>query len=381
MTTTGVARPAVGTDQPLRLLDGRRWLLVAFGLFGGLMLLLILTGETGPGALRNTQPIPSDVPVYEYNGGLRANEPTLGWAGWLYLWQAIGFGGGAAILLNYGLTSWRSRSMHPMLCVAFASAGMFAFDPIYNWTGYFPTNPAFLHIPHGSNPWSDLAPTFEPVFFLPLYIVWLVVPAVLAHGIWKRLKARGFAQRAANAFMTRHPLIALLLVCKCVTLTLDIAGFRMGTLTEAFIFTQAPGPLIAGGTTGQAQWLWEPLLFELTMMAATLLLYRDRNGDTIQERLGRRLKTAARLPRLSEFAVAFSVIGLSYVVCLAGMGALRFTGQVDKLGSPWPYLDTVVYDPDGLYAANCTPGDKRPGSANWGGIRPKAQGPCATSPR
>ena len=211
----------VAAEERLGLLDGRRWLLVAFGLFGALMLLMLVTAETGPGALANPTVAPDATSyvlsgvshqIHHYNGGLRANEPVLGWTGWAYLWQAIGFGGGAAILGYYGYRSWRSRSMHPMLAVSFAAGGMFAFDPFYNWLGYFPTNPAFLHIPHGALPWSDLAPTFEPVFFFPLYIVWLVIPALMAHSLWKRLQARGFAKRGPAAIKNRHPLHAHIIV-------------------------------------------------------------------------------------------------------------------------------------------------------------------------
>jgi Spirocyclase AveC-like len=376
-------------EPPLAWLDGRRWLLVAFGLFGALMLLMLVTAETGAGALANPTVAPDatsyvlngvSYPIHHYNGGLRANEPLLGWTGWAYLWQAIGFGGGAATLGYYGYRSWRSRSMHPMLAVSFAAGGMFAFDPFYNWLGYFPTNPAFLHIPHGALPWSDLAPTFEPVFFFPLYIVWLVIPALIAHGLWKRLQARGFAKRGPAAFMSRHPLIALIIVCKCGTFPLDLGGFRMGCVTEAFIFTQAPGPLIAGGTTGQAQWLWEPLLFELTMMGTCLLLYHGRDGLTFTERWAPRLRSFRRFPYVTQFAVAWVAIGVTYVACLVGMGALRFTGQVDRIGSPWPYVDTIAYDPDKLYQRElCLPAEAtREGSANWNGIRPEpsADAPC-----
>jgi hypothetical protein len=370
-----VPAPAAG---PHGLLDGRRWLLGAFGLFLGLMTLMLVTGETGPGALRNHEPLPSDLPVYHYNGGLRANAPFAGWTGWIYLWQAIGFGGGGLILGTYGWRSWRDRRMHPMLAVSFAAGGMYAFDPFYNWLGYFPTNPAYLHVPHGALPWSDLAPTFEPVFFFPLYIVWLVLPALLAHKLWNVFRERGFRKRGLTAFMTRHPLLSLIVVCKMVTFPLDLGGFRLGCVTEAFIFSQAPGPMISGGTTGQAQLLWEPLLFELTMMGTTLLLYHGRDGLTVQQRVARRLRSYRTFPYLSEFAVAWCVVALTYVVCLSGMAALRFSGQGVHLGKPWPYLDTQVYDPDGLFKAACIPGEKRTGAGNFDVRRPAATGPCAT---
>jgi hypothetical protein len=47
------------------------------------------------------------------------------------------------------------------------------------------------------------------------------------------------------------------------------------------------------------------------------------------------------------------------------MGALRFTDQTDTIAKPWPYQDTQVYDPDGLYEKAGEPGLKRGGSGNW----------------
>jgi hypothetical protein len=332
------------------------WLVVALGAVGALMTLMLVTAETGPGALRDPQRAGPD----------RVNPPWLGFEHWPLLWQVIGFGGAAILLFVFGRRSWRSGQMDNGLVVTLAAGGMFAFDPFYNWLGYFPTDPSFLHIPHGALPWSDLAPTFEPVFFYPLYMVWLVAPALLSHAIWKRVRAR----RGPQSWMRRHPLLSLLLVCKLVTLVTDFGGFRLGTRTEAFIFSQAPGPLISGGSTWQAQLLWEPLLFPLTVMATSLLFYRDDLGMTIHGRAARRLRTYARLPRLTEFAVAWSIIAAAYLVCLTGMAALRFTGQADKLARPWPYADTITYDPDGLYRDAGTPGTKRAGAANWDLRRP-----------
>jgi hypothetical protein len=256
--------------------------------------------------------------------------------------------------------------MHNGLCVTLAAGGMYFFDPFYNWLGYFPTDPRFLHIPHGALPWADLAPTFEPVFFFPLYMVWLTGFALLAHWIWSNLRAR----TGPESWMRRHPVISLLIVSKLVTGVLDWSGFRLGAVTEGFIFSQAPGPLVDGGETSQMQLLWEPLLFPLTVMATCLLLYRDANGTTIHGRTARRLRSFRRFPRLTEVSVAWSIIATSYVICLIGMGALRFTGQTDTVAKPWPYQDTQVYDPDGLYEDASEPGLKRGGSGNWDVIRP-----------
>jgi hypothetical protein len=317
----------------------RTWLIVAFAALGGLIALMLATAETGPGALRNPHPVAAHV----VDGYPRANAPWLGFDYWPQLWQAIGFTGAAVLLLVFGYKSWQTRRMHNGLCVTLAAGGMYLFDPVYNWLGYFPTDPRFLHVPHGALPWADLAPTFEPVFFLPLYMLWLTAPALLAHFIWSKLRPR-------SGWMRRHPIISLLIVCKLLTLVTDFWGFRLGIVTEAFIFSQAPGPLISGGHTHQMQLLWEPLLFPLTILATTLLLYRDdATGMTIHGRVARRLRTFRRLPRLTEVAVAWSVIATAYVICLGAMAALRFTGQSSHLAKPWPYSDTRVYDPNGRY--------------------------------
>ncbi|NKQ55468.1 spirocyclase AveC family protein [Amycolatopsis sp. K13G38] len=366
MATTSVAGVDSVQREPAEPPESRKWLVVLFIAFASLMTLLIVTGETGPGALRDSNPTATHV----VDGYPRANPPLLGFEYWPQLWQAIGFGGAAILLIVFGMKSWRARRMHNGLVVTFAAGGMMAFDPLYNWLGYFPTDPRFLHIPHGATPWSDLAPTFEPVFFWPLYMLWLTAPALLAHWVWTKLRDRARRRKGPGTWMQRHPLLSLLLVCKLVTLPLDWGGFRLGILTDAFIFSQAPGPLVSAGHTSQMQLLWEPILFPLTIMATSLLFYRDSEGRTLHGRAARKVRTFVRFPRLTEFVVAWSIIALSYVICLSGMAVLRFTGQADELARPWPYQDTQVYDPDGLYQQSGEPGLKRTGSGDFDLIRP-----------
>jgi hypothetical protein len=357
-----IEAPAAAPPEPP---ESRRWLVVLFTTLAALLTLMLVTSETGPGKLRDPHPVVTHL----VNGNPRASRPFLGFDYWPQLWQVIGFGGAAILLFVYGRKSWRERRMHNGLCITLAAGGMFVFDPLYNWLGYFPTDPRFLHIPHGALPWSDLAPTFEPVFFFPLYMLWLTGIALLSNTIWGKLRAREIRKRGPGSWMARHPIISLLIVCKLTTV-IDFGGFRLGALTDAFIFTQAPGPLLNGGHTSQMQLLWEPILFPLTIMATSLLFYRDAEGTTIHGRTARRLRSFRRFPRLTEVGVAWSILATSYIVCLLGMAALRFTGQSDSLAQPWPYSDTKVYDPDGLYRQAGAPGVKRGGSGNWHIVRP-----------
>ncbi|MCW3067147.1 MAG: hypothetical protein JWN32_4319, partial [Solirubrobacterales bacterium] len=175
-----------GTEVPPEPADSRKWLVVAFGALGAVLALMLATAQTGPGGLRDPHPVATHI----VDGYPRANSPWLGFDHWPQLWQAIGFAGAGTLLIVFGYRSWKARRMQNGLCVTLAAGGMFLFDPIYNWLGYFPTDPRFLHIPHGALPWSDLAPTFEPVFFLPLYMLWLTAPALLAHFIWSRVRSR-----------------------------------------------------------------------------------------------------------------------------------------------------------------------------------------------
>ena len=379
LTQDSAAHPSVRpSERRPGLLEGRMWLVVAFGVLAVIVALMLSVAQTGPGALR--APVPAGVKTYVVNGHPQTVKPFLGWTGWIYLWQGIGFGGGALLLAIFGIKSWRARKMDSLLALTFAAGGMFAFDPFYNWLGYFPTNPAFLHLPRGASPWSDLAPTFEPVFFFPLYMVWLVTPALITNALWTRVHARGLKSRGEQAWSDRHPIISRLIVSKVVCFPLDLGGFRIGCLTLAFIFSQSPGPTIGAGQSTQSQLLWEPLLFELTMMAASLLMYRDKEGLTLQIRLARKVRTWARFPRLTEVLAAWSILALSYLLCLSGMAGLRFTGANTHLGQPWPYANTMAYDPDGLFAGECAPNVTREGNADFAGIRPTAKGPCTTTP-
>jgi hypothetical protein len=260
--------------------------------------------------------------------------------------------------------------MDNTLLVLFAAGGMMAFDPVYNWLGYFATDPRLLHVPHGSTPWSNIAPTFEPVFFFPLYMIWLTFPALVGHSAWKRFTAWDQRRRPSGSWWQRHKIWSLLIVCKAVTAPWDFTGFRLGVVTGIFTFTQAPGPLWDAGQSSQMQLLWEPLLFPLTIMGTTLLLYQDEQGSYIHQKAAERLPWYRVLPRLSRWLVAWSIIAAFYVTCLSGMALLRFTGQDDSVARPWPYSDTVVYDPDGLYDRLGAPGEKRPGELNWSIRRP-----------
>jgi hypothetical protein len=60
------------------------------------------------------------------------------------------------------------------------------------------------------------------------------------------------------------------------------------------MFSRSLRPTIGTGHATRSQLLWEPLLFELTMMATSLLLYRDKNGMTIQGRIARKLRSSLR---------------------------------------------------------------------------------------
>jgi hypothetical protein len=368
MTVTPVRPPDIAyaradSGRPVKEpADGRAWLIVAMSLAIGLVAFLYITGENGPGALRNPHP----AWTHNVDGWPRAVEPYLGWEHWPLTWEILTTILTGSLFVVFVRKSWRARRMHNGLVALFATGGQFAFDPIYNWLGYFPTDPRWRHIPHGATPWNSIAPTFEPVVFLPMYVFWLTLPALFGHWVYTKVKARA----RPGGFISRHPIITLLITCKLSTFPWDFTGFRMGILTDVFMFSQAPGPLLSGGKTDQMQLLWEPLLFPLTILGTSLLFYRDENGRTLHGRAARRLRTFARIPRITEVFVAWAIVGSFYVAALTGMAALRFTGQDDTVAQPWPYEDTVIYDPDGLYKRSGVTAPTRSGALNWSIRRP-----------
>jgi hypothetical protein len=337
--------------------ESRAWLVVALGVTAGVALLMLLVGERGPHELA----VPVPHPAHLVGGVPRAHHPLWGVQYWPQIFEVASVLLAGTLLVVFARASWRERRLHPGLALVYASAGMYLFDPIFNWSWYFPTDPRFLHWPINW-PYVSINPTAEPMTFLPAYTFWLMLPAVVTRGLWwvgrRRIRTGGRIER--------HPLLSLIVLSAAVSIVWDFCGFTLGCVTEVFFFSQAHGPVLRAGHTSQHP-LLEPLLFPLVIIATCVLFtWRDDRGNTAAHQIARRLPTFGRVPRLTEVVAAWAILASAYAVCL-GTSTLvfRILTTPHSLARPWPYPDTKVWDPDGLYQKAGEPGPYRHGKLDW----------------
>jgi hypothetical protein len=340
------------TEEP-----SRTWLVVTLGATVAVAAFMLAVGQRGPHQLA----VPVPHPAHLVDGTPRAHHPLWGVQYWPQIFEIASILLAGTLIATFARLSWKERRLHPGLAVTYAATGMYLFDPIFNWSWYFPTDPRFLHWPINW-PYVSINPTSEPMTFMPAYTFWLMIPAVITYGLWRGVQRRS----RPGGFTQRHPVISLFLLGSAVAIPFDFAGFTLGCVTEVFVFTQTHGPTFRAGHTSQHP-LWEPLLFPLLITATCVLFcWRDDRGNTAAGRLARRLPTFPRVPRLTEVVAAWAILAAVYGSVL-GTSTLvfRIFTTPHTLARPWPYPDTKVWDPDGLYRKAGEPGPYRAGTLNW----------------
>jgi len=288
----------------------RRWLVVVFTLFGAAMTLMLVTAETGP---------PGNWRDPTQAGPARANPPV---AGLPPTGRCCGRPSGSAAprscLLVYGRRSWRARRMDNGLAVHLRGRRDVPVRPVLQLARLLPDRPALSCTSRtGCSPGPTLAPTFEPVFFYPLYMVWLVAPALLSHAIWKRIRAR----RAPGSWMYRPPAPE-----PAARLQAGDPGHRLRRLSPRHPAPRPSSSPRRPGRSSAADTAGRPSCCGSRCSSPP---HRDGHVtalSTATTSAGRstaapraRLRSFARFPRLTEVAVAWSIIAASYVGCLAGM--------------------------------------------------------------
>jgi Spirocyclase AveC-like len=347
-STSGMSRVMLPPD----VRPSRRWLVGIWTILAAIVALMLVVGRRGPGPRINRSLPPRSFIVH---GAAYAQRPLWGIGYWPQIFEIASVVLAVALLAVFSRLSWRERRLHPGLTLVLAATGMYLLDPIFNWSWYFPTDPRFLHWPINW-PYVRINPTSEPMAFMPAYTFWLMIPALITYAIWRPLRGR---PRARHSWIERRPLVALVLLGSAVSIPWDFCGFWLGTVTKVFIFSQATSPLVRAGQASQQPILWEPLLFPMVITGTCVLFaWRDDKGDIIPVRIARRLRTFRAFPRLSEIIVAWAILAIIYLGSALGAGAFVFRGVTTPrhLARPWPYADTRVYDPNGLYQKAGQPG-------------------------
>ncbi|MGB3620618.1 spirocyclase, AveC family [Ketobacter sp. MCCC 1A13808] len=266
--------------------------------------------------------------------------------------------------------AWRKYPRHPTLLMLIAGTALVIQDPIANWVSYSVFSPDLWHFPVDW-PYVSAAPMVEP-FVCIAYATVLVGPVFVAMPLLRRLQTRN----SVDSFVWRHPLIALAGITFVIGFLLDAAVEIFCVSTRVYAYTQVPpfGSIFVG-EYNQFPLLWESGLATAVMIPASILLYRDDTGKIQAEKLAQRLRLFANRPALATFLVMFATLNLAYLFIYGGgFLTIRAGGFATSVACPWPFPETKVYDPQGLYEKAGHPGPFYEGKWNtWASGQPEGR--------
>ena len=239
---------------------------------------------------------------------------------------------------------WKRYPKHPLLLMMLASNSVCWLDPFNNWSIYLVYNPRLWHFPQDW-PWVGLSPIIQPLMNF-LYLPYVLTPYFIAIAILRRMQRK----RPMDAFVWQRPLVSLAILT-------FIAGFIFDALQEVFmVSTQfyTYSHIVTFGSAFVGKYNQFPLLMAsslitIMMIPAAVLLYRDDTGKTQAEKLAQRLKLFRNHPATATFLTMAIILNISFMLFISAFYAVRVTGLATSVACPWPYPESVVYDPNGYY--------------------------------
>jgi hypothetical protein len=248
--------------------------------------------------------------------------------------------------------AWRRRPGHPYVLMTIAATGIVWQDPIMNWAPYAVYNPQLWHWPEDW-PLVNLSPTVEPFVVIGYASFYFIVPFFASSWILRRLRARA----SAESFVWRRPLVSMGLLLFGTGFLFDAALEIFCVHAGLYVYSQViPWGSIFSGTTFQFPLIWESALVTVVMIPAGILCYRDDTGRTQAERLTRRFRWLPGRPALGTFLMMFAILNVAYFVYGAGFAAIRASGLATAVACPYPFPEAKVYDPQGYYEREGSPG-------------------------
>lgn len=292
--------------------------------------------------------------------------------GWGDRWLAVHEYGTIVMMLIITVAcvrAWRRQPGHPYVLMTFASTAIVWQDPIMNWAPYAVYNPQLWHWPEDW-PLVELSPVVEP-FIVIGYAVFYFGPFFPALALLRRLQARA----SMDAFVWRHPLWSLALLCLGVGFVFDACLEVFLVHTGLYIYSQVvPWGSLFAGTTFQFPIIWESALVCVVMVPAAVLCYRDDTGRTQAEKLAQRFRFLPGHPALGTFLMMFAILNVAYFVYGGAFAAIRASGAATAVACPYPFPESKVYDPQGYYEREGHPGPYLEGYWNtWMSAQPEGR--------
>jgi hypothetical protein len=332
------------------------WVLVGLTLLG----LVAYNARVGAVSPRIANPEVTGVP--------RPVGFLFGWRHWLVLHQ-VGTVVMMLFLVRACVRKWLREPGHPYVLMAIASTAIVWQDPIMNWAPFAVYNPQLWHWPEDW-PLVRLSPTVEP-FIVIGYATFYFGPFFPAIAIQRRLQARA----PMDAFVWRRPLLSLALLLLGIGFVFDAILEIFLVHTGLYVYSQViPWGSVFAGTTFQFPLIWESALVTAVMIPAGVLCYRDDTGRTQAEKLAQRFRWLPRHPVLGTFLVMFAILNVAYFVYGGAFAAIRASKLATSVACPWPYPEAKVYDPQGFFEREGSPGPYFEGHWNtWMSAQPNGR--------
>ncbi|MGB8403227.1 MAG: spirocyclase AveC family protein [Mycobacterium sp.] len=337
--------PASPPRRPNRLA-----IAAAAGAFALLTIALLSALTTGVGDRIGVSP---SRPGFDIDGVVYTHPPFLGFRHWPMVAEIVVFAQALGMYGWYAWESYRKRRFQPMLIMLIVATLISPlWDPLISWAAFTAYDPRLWHVPE-TWPLVNILPTVQPLATLPGYAMFFVssvVPGLIVH---RRL----IELSTPTAFIRRRPLLTLFAIVGVSAAAFDVIQAWAATRLEIITYSQISLAALRPGTTWQSNLLWEPLLCFVMFGIAALSVYEDTEGRTIAHRWHR----LPNRPLLREFVVSFLVITVATAIYTGAFSLVRLSGTATSIACPWPFANTAIYDPDGLYAKNC-PANQHPSS-------------------
>jgi hypothetical protein len=318
------------------------WVGVGAGLSVGLTAVLVSSLTRGPGGRIGVSP---PRPGFDVGAGVYANPPWHGFDHWPQVAEIAIF---AQALAMYGWYAWTSirqgRFRPPLIMLIVGTLIAPLWDPLISWAAYTAYDPRLWHLPD-TWPLYDIVPTVQPIATLPGYAMFFVasaIPGLLLHNYFVRTGGPA-------GLCARRPLLTLFVTAGTCAAIFDAIQAYLATRLEVITYSQIATAAFRPGTTWQSNAFWEPLLSFVMFGVTALTLYEDSDGYTIAHRW----RHLNQRPLVREFAVSFLIITAATAFYTGAFTVVRISGAEKSVACPWPYQNTVVYDPNGLYAKTC----------------------------
>ncbi|OBK71267.1 hypothetical protein A5651_19325 [Mycobacterium sp. 1274761.0] len=242
--------------------------------------------------------------------------------------------------------SWRQRSVHWAVIIAFAGLITGALDPLANWATFAIFDPHMLHFPLAW-PYVNISPNLEPALaFLGGYAAYYLLNGLGFLKLHNRLLDPLMRR---TSWLGAHRLLRVFVGATIIAVPIN--GVIQFTWMRAgiFFYTEAVGPVIQIGHIHfpLIMAVYDSVIFGMV----AVMCVRDGNGDLVLiNRIAQWLPSRQGRPKITltrQLLISVTVGLVSFALPLVVLAGLRAAGLSRPAFDKNPYPTVNLYDPYG----------------------------------